>query len=96
LFRFSGNLQKSIFAVLELFIFFSLQENMSIEATDEATLQKMTRSTRSLSGGKTKLLSKITSTVKFVMRANPHQPDSNDPQKRKQFHRQGCKLLSPI
>ncbi len=69
---------------------------MSIEATDETALQKMTRSTRSLSGGKTKLFSKVASTVKFVLRANPQQQDSNDPEKRKQFHRQGCKLLSSI
>lgn len=66
---------------------------MSIEATDEATLQKMTRSTRSLSGGKTKLLSRVASTVKFVLRANPQAPDSNDPDKRKQFHRQGSNVM---
>jgi len=66
---------------------------MSIEATDEATLQKMARSTRSLSGGKTKLLSKVASTVKFVLRANPQTADSDDPQKRKQFHRQGSNVM---
>ena len=66
---------------------------MSIEATDETALQKMARSTRSLSGGKAKLLSKVASTVKFVLRANPQNQDSSDPQKRKQFLRQGCKLL---
>jgi len=67
---------------------------MSLQTIEESSAQKNLRSSRSLSGGRNiKLLSKVASSVKFVLRASNDAEATSDSKNRKSLFRKGCKNI---
>ena len=67
---------------------------MSLQTIEESSAQKNLRSSRSLSGGRNiKLLSKVASSVKFVLRASNDVEATSDSKNRKSLFRKGCKNI---
>jgi len=68
---------------------------MSLQTIEESS-QKTSRNSRSLSGGRNvKLLSKVASSVKFVLRASHVDTENSlDPKNPRKLFRKGCKCIN--